>query len=822
MHRRRSSQRRPIRRRFCIEGLFFTVLGLALAYGTALGQADKKSGEDKPSLPRGSIVEDRAARRLMEAGDLRIEAGETDKGLELWRSVIERYPRSKVRFDAHMKLGEHHLAVLADHAKAKIHFEAVYSEENRNEDQRALALLKTGVCQFQARQYAQCFKVFRQVINDYPVSQHVNRAYYYIGLGHFKQGHYGRAIESLEKVGTVMSTNHLDQAKLEIGKRLFIKVEDADLAVLAKDETVEATCKTTAGDQEKVHCLPLGRNVRVVLGSVPTRLGKPQPNNGVLEVSGRDEINVEYSDEHTADGKLNQSRLRKLSVAANGVVRVMDGAFVDPIEGVVVGKQVNVEAVDADRDQTDDADWVEVQVKLYRKKTAEEIEEEKNALAAEKALKTESSELVIAEDAPDKPLTKEEQFQLQHRLIDQSKLLLTETVVEESSMELEETDAEPVEVPAEQASIDDLSPGDLTEDQPGQSEFVELVETEAEDTSIHTGLFQGALPVRQSEQVIEGDSLLQALPGDVVRIEYVDQVNITAGPRQLTASAICIEGSLGDVRVAKAQISDEDLRLRTQLKTAKALTQIGNHYKEFGLEDPARIKFQEALEVAEEATSRASEIKSLVLEQCYVQLWEIYFALDNLRLAVAMSQKLMREFPESTFIDDAMLKQAEIARKQAAFKDAIALYGSLLKLKASDLRDEAQFGIAECYERMAEATTGSRAQSYYEKAFENYQKVYEQFPDSGRVGDAVARAANYFYQRQDYQRAIDVFEGVIANHPDANYLDVIYFNYGRCLYRTERKKVARQQFDLLVLEFPESKLATEAKRISDALVKAGF
>ena len=148
MHRRRSSQRRPIRRRFCIKGLFFAALGLALGYGTALGQADEKTGDDKPSLPRGSIVEDRAARRLMEAGDLRIEAGETDKGLELWRSVIERYPRSKVRFDAHMKLGEHHLAVLADHAKAKIHFEAVYSEGNRNENQRALALLKPAYANF--------------------------------------------------------------------------------------------------------------------------------------------------------------------------------------------------------------------------------------------------------------------------------------------------------------------------------------------------------------------------------------------------------------------------------------------------------------------------------------------------------------------------------------------------------------------------------------------------------------------------------------------------------------------------------------------------
>ena len=89
---------------------------------------------------------------------------------------------------------------------------------------------------------------------------------------------------------------------------------------------------------------------------------------------------------------------------------------------MVVGKQVNAEAID-DRDQTDDADWIEVQVKLYRKKTAEEIEEEKNALAAEKALETETSELVIAEDAPEKPLTKEEQFQLQHRLIDQSKIV---------------------------------------------------------------------------------------------------------------------------------------------------------------------------------------------------------------------------------------------------------------------------------------------------------------------------------------------------------------------------------------------------------------
>ena len=83
------------------------------------------------------------------------------------------------------------------------------------------------------------------------------------------------------------------------------------------------------------------------------------------------------------------------------------------------------------------------------------------------------------------------------------------------------------------------------------------------------------------------------------------------------------------------------------------------------------------------------------------------------------------------------------------------------------------------------------------------------------MGDAVARAASYFYQRQEYQRAIDVFEGVIANHPDANYLDVIYFNYGRCLYRTDRKEWLASSSTFLCLSFRRANWP-QAKRISDA------
>ena len=66
-----------------------------------------------------------------------------------------------------------------------------------------------------------------------------------------------------------------------------------------------------------------------------------------------------------------------------------------------------------------------------------------------------------------------------------------------------------------------------------------------------------------------------------------------------------------------------------------------------------------------------------------------------------------------------------------------------------------------------------------------------------------------------------MFENVLDEHPDANFLDVILFNYGRCLYRLERKGEARRKFDTLISDFPESPLAKEAKKIAEALAKAG-
>ncbi|MBT5847179.1 MAG: tetratricopeptide repeat protein [Verrucomicrobiales bacterium] len=758
---------------------------------------------------RGSIIEDRAARKLNEAGELRYDAGEQEKAIELWRSVIERYPRSKARFQAHLKLGEHHLTKGNAYEKARTHFEAVASEDNKDGQQRAEATLKMGICFFEGRHYGQCFKVMRKVIEEFPVAEQVNQAYYYIGLGHFKQGHYGRAIAALEKVGTAVGDKDQNAEKLEAGKRFFVKIEDADLAILKKDEAVSVKVRTSEGDEEKVKCVPIGRNVRVVLGSIPTRLGKPRPGNGILEVTGTAKVQVDYIDAHTAARAFDVDRKKQVTVVGNALVQVMDGAFAETLRGVVLGKEANVQVSDADRDVSDAADNLKIKVEVLRSKTPLEIEDEKAKLIAEGALGPttpgEKPLPVLPDSEPIEAKLEVDPF----KVIDTVELTLTEALRKVEEKLIEESANPPA---------DGNSPA--TAPEPKDEDLVKEIEQQQNDGSIHTGLFRGTVPVESAEVVVAGDPRLQAQPGDLIRLSYTDTLNIGAGPRDLATAAKCVEGNLGGVRVTRTEISDAELELQTKLKTASALTQIGTQYRDFGLDEKAKLKYEEALGVCEEVVTQARKIGGGLLEETYMQLWRIYFSMDRLNLAAAMSLRLQREFPESIYLDEAILQQARVAQKSGDFARAIALYTNLTRLTKSQLRGEGQYGIGECYEAMARAARGN-AEQMYERAFQAYKTVFDHFPESGRVGDAVAKMASFYYQKKDYARAVDVFEKVLSDHPDANFLDVILFNYGRCLFRMNRKAEASKRFNQLIDEFPGSSLAPEAKRISQALTKSG-
>ena len=820
-------------------------VGLSLAFSLSIisfltGQVVAQDQPDAASPTsgglsgmRGSLVEDRAARQLIDAGDARMDASETEKALEIWKSVIERYPRSRVRFTAHMKLGKYYLDRERAYDRARTHFEEVTIEDNRDDDQRAEALLNVGVCHYWSRLYGKCFQVMRDVIEEFPVSPQVNQAYYYIGLGHFQQGHYSRAIEALEKVGTTLTDEDSNNDKLEAGKRFFVKVEDADLAVLDAEDSVDVVCKSSGGDEEIVKCFPVGRNVRIVLGSVPTGLGVPRPNNGTLEVKGGDTVQVLYTDSHTEDKQVNVEVLSEVTVVGDGVVQFKDGAFIESLNGVVLGKTANLEIVDADRDVTENADALQATISIYRRKTDEEIENEKAELIAQTGVP--GDEQTPLDDIPlfDEQEEKVDPF----KLIETLQVTLTEVQVQNQRRQILTLPEEQTEDQSGDPALQNSSGNSLPDGGGNSTDAVEtavegqsvegvsneeVVEDQVESKAVHSGVFRTTVAVVRAEEAV-ADGQLQALPGDQIRITYEDQLHTGEGVAVLTSKARCLEGNIGGVRVTRALISDEELRVQTQLKTADALTRIGNRYKEFGLKKKAEEKYGQALGVCEQIMPEVQKLRGRLLEETYVQLWHIYFEMDRLNLAAAMCERLQREFPASGFVDDALLQLADVARVGGELNRAIGIYTRLANMQTSQLRGEAQFGIAECFEAMAEAQTSEAgAAQLKDKAFQEYKKVYDQFPESGRVGEAVAKMANHYYAQKDYSRAIDTFETVLESHPDARFLDVILFNYGRCLFRMDRRGPARQRFEQLIADFPESSLAQEAKKIAEALKNAGF
>ncbi|NQT38516.1 MAG: tetratricopeptide repeat protein, partial [Planctomycetes bacterium] len=525
-------------------------LSLVLLFATPAGVF----GQEESPAPglRGSLVEDRAARKLLDAGSARYDADEIGKAVEVWQSVIERYPRSRVRFAAHLLLGDYFLERDRSYDRARLHFEAVADEENREEEQRAEAALKVGVCYYHAHNYGRSFQVLRAVIARYPVSPQVNEAYYYIGLGHFHLGHYSRAISSLEKVGTALTNGQRGVEKLEAGKRLFVKIEDADLAVLGAEEAVEVRCEATSGDVETLACRPVGRNVRLVLGSIPTRLGKPAPGNGHLEIKGDDQVTVTYTDQHTAEQKLDQKILAEVTVVGSASVRITDGAFAEPLRGVVLGKSVNVQITDADHDLTDKADSLRAVIEVHRLKTEGELEAEAiEAVAA--------GESVPAAD--DEPVEGEPLQLNTYKQIDRVEIALLETPVRPTILGTPGDDEPsagngepPATDPAPSAETPVAVPAD-TEPAPA------AVEAPAVDDSIHTGVFRTVVLLQKAEEVIAGDAILQALPGDLVRVVYLDEKHRGDGIAQVRGEARCLEGNIGGVRVTRAMISDEELRI---------------------------------------------------------------------------------------------------------------------------------------------------------------------------------------------------------------------------------------------------------------------
>ena len=720
----------------------------------------------------GAGSEDEQARTLLKKGRLLYESKKSKEAVELWQSIINRFPRSKVRFSVRLELGKHYLQQKNTEKAIAYLFRVIEdSTKNENEDEVAEAMFLTGKAHFDSGAYARAFTALREVTAGFPGTQWCNDSYYYIGMAHFRLKHYKRAIEAFQMVGTSISEKDSAAERIEGGRRLYIKLLDNDLLKSLGYDSVKVSVRANSGDREQVELTSVGLKGRLFVGNIPCELGKGVTGDGRLQTWGHDYVSIEYSDKQAAGMKSNIVRLHRIEVCGTAKLAFVDGALRKQIKGVVLDNVANVRLTDADRDTSAAADRVsvilrvkEMMEKATGPKSISEIEKEQN---------------MGAESKP------------QFRVVKEVQLVLTEY-------------------------------------DPALRPMMAGKGATAAAGPVHSGRFVGRVLVLRKpsdkEKKDESKALDSELPantialvcekGQVLEIEYTDKLSVNSRePLTVRAEATVYPGSLRPLSVFDRQIKEQALKIRTELKTSEAIMEIGLIYKDLGLVRKANEKFDLALDHCKQILKEKISDRELV-EQTQVMLWRIYFAKGDLEAASRMCITMLKHFPDSVYADEALLQMGKVAEGKKDFSKAISIYKRLMTVKSTAHHAEAQYRIALCYEEMSKPrkSGGEHNRPMYERALVEYKAVVDKHKRSKFAADAIMKIAEFYYNMKDYGRATEIYQKAIEEYPDGEFVDQILVNYGKSLLLMERYADAISKFDKLLTDYPQSKYVRVAKR----------
>jgi len=185
----------------------------------------------------------------------------------------------------------------------------------------------------------------------------------------------------------------------------------------------------------------------------------------------------------------------------------------------------------------------------------------------------------------------------------------------------------------------------------------------------------------------------------------------------------------------------------------------------------------------------------------------------------------MRLFPDSTLVDRALLKIGQAKMQGGDLGGAVSIFSSIVRLKQSTLKAEAQHMIAQAYEANAmQSAARTRARggkvnmaSGMSRAISAYQTCAEKFPESAFAGPSLEKIANFYLLTKDFKRAGELMERVIQDYPDASFLDRMLLNWAKAAQGMGDAATAKAKCEQLMSEYPGSALAAEAM----AIIKAG-
>ena len=315
-----------------------------------------------------------------------VKAQRYDVARAEFTTLTNRFPGTPYALEAEFGIGETYVAQKV-YDQATTVFDRLAQSSDTDVVVRAEFL--RGVVAFQRGEVDEARDIFRAVLDRVPSIELADRALFRLSEIYGLEQRYLEQLTLLRTVGRLGRTSKRAHVP---GQPLAIVVYDSDLGISRGHHRIPVLVTTEpGGDKELVHLTGAGAGKGLFRADLDTHLGKAEPDNRILELTGRDTIRCDYPEEFRgqfrsaplSDVQIHIAAEAKLEVASTKEFQEKRVTFseqlqqevqqpqeqldprmsqVRPLDQIKPGNPLYVRVTDADRDMTDEPDEVVVKV----------------------------------------------------------------------------------------------------------------------------------------------------------------------------------------------------------------------------------------------------------------------------------------------------------------------------------------------------------------------------------------------------------------------------------------------------------------------------
>lgn len=185
--------------------------------------------------------------------------------------------------------------------------------------------------------------------------------------------------------------------------------------------------------------------------------------------------------------------------------------------------------------------------------------------------------------------------------------------------------------------------------------------------------------------------------------------------------------------------------------------------------------------------------------------------------------KILTQYPESDLAPLAKLSIARAYYRERKYEEARTEYLKFLDLHPQHERaDEVHYFLGLTY--FDQINSVDRDQSSTQKALDHFQTLTDAMPDSPYAQEAARKSeicrkklaekelyvGTFYFNRGRYEAALHRFKVVLGKYPGLGLDDQALYYVGESLWRLDQKERAKEAFQHLLQEHPDSRFAYEA------------